>query len=130
MVNADACREHARRLVDGGMRQCDIAKAAGIFPAALQILLHGHYTPSRTKQRTIHKRTADRILAVRLVPNKPARHPAAGLCAPGERYTPVGYRVGRCDECGQLAPTHRLYSRVTLIAHPEPEPVDNEGEAA
>lgn len=126
MVNADAARAHARRLVDGGMRQSDIAKAAGISTAALQILLHGHYTPSRPTQQTIHARTEARLLAVELKLREPTRRADADLCAPGERYTLVGYRVGRCDECGQVAPLRRQYDRTTLIAHPEPGFVDTE----
>ncbi len=130
MVDADRARAHVRQLIAGGMTQADIYRAAGISGAALQILLHGHYTPSRPRQHTIHERTEARLLSVELNVRQPTRRADAGLCMPGQRYTVVGYKVGRCDECGQIAPLRRLLDRTTLIGHPEPEAAyDDENEA-
>lgn len=41
------------------------------------------------------------------------------VCSPGVRYEPAGFRVGRCDDCGQLAATHVVRGGVVqMMSHP------------
>lgn len=125
MIDAEPARAHVRQLVADGMRQSDICRAAQVGASALQILLHGHYTPSRVQQETIHATTAARLLAVQF--KAPRVKPGADeeLCTPGERFELAGYRVGRCPDCGQIAPLRRQYDRVTLIGHPRRDETGN-----
>lgn len=123
MVNAGPARNHVRRLVDDGMTQQAICRTANVTLAALSALLHGQYVPGRPPQKTIYSATADRLLAVKF--QAPTRKEAS--CAPGDRYEPVGYRTGRCTECGQVAPVHTRDGVLQMMAHPRaasdaPEP--------
>lgn len=128
MVDAEPARAHVRQLVEAGMRQSNICRAAHVTGAALQILLHGHYTPSRPQQQTIHITTAARLMAVRFEP-RPSPNDPEVLCRPSE-WEPIGYKVGRCLDCGQIAPVRRQYNRVTLISHPRPDINDDAAAAA
>jgi len=120
MVDATRARSHVRKLIADGMTQADICEAAYVTGSALQILLHGHYTPSRPPQQTINSRTEAALLAVELKVRQPTCRADTGLCSPGGRFAVAGYRVGRCDDCGQLAPIRRRRGLETLTAHPEP----------
>jgi hypothetical protein len=122
MVDAAPVRAHVKDLVDQGMRQYRIADQAEVSMAALGILLHGHYTPSRPAQTTIHANVAEQLLAVQFEAPSP-RHTAAGLrCAASDRFEPAEYRVGRCRDCGELAPVQTSpgyeRDRLVLVGHP------------
>lgn len=110
MVDAGRAREHVRNLVERGMTLAAISRAANVSPTAVHRLLHG---PSTTgSQGSIHVRREAQILAVQYVPP-----PAPKRCAQGRPFKPLGYHVGRCADCGQLAP-HR---DGRLWAHPHPK---------
>lgn len=110
MVDAGRAREHVRDLIERGMTLAAISRAANISPTAVHRLLHG---PSTTRsQGSIHVRREAQILAVQYAPP-----PAPSRCAQGRPFTPLGYHVGRCTDCGQLAP-HR---DGRLWAHPHPK---------
>jgi hypothetical protein len=117
MVDAAPARNHVQQLIKQGMTQQAICRAADVTPAALSMLLHGQYVPGRPPQRSIHAPTADRLLAVQFqAPTLPGR--AEPRCAPGARFEAVGYRAGRCADCGQVAPVHRQGGTLQLLAHP------------
>ena len=110
MVDAGRAREHVRDLIERGMTLAAISKAADVSPTAVHRLLHG---PSTTRpQGSIHVFREAQILAVQYEPP-----PAPKRCAQGRPFTPLGYHVGRCTDCGQLAP-HR---DGRLWAHPHPK---------
>jgi len=89
-------------------------------------LLHGHYTPSRPTQQTIHADVAERLLTVKFQAPQPRRGPVERRCAPDTEFQAAGYRVGRCALCGQLAPLRVSYNagseRPTLVGHPTLDP--------
>lgn len=110
-VDADPSRQHAQSLIDRGMTLTAVAQAAHMSMAALSALLQGQFVPGRPPQRTIYHATAARLLAVEFVPP-----PAPTKCKGGRPFEPAGYHVGRCADCGQLAPMY--HDR--LNAHPRP----------
>jgi len=122
MVDATRARNHVRQLVDGGMRQQDIADASGTSLAAISILLHGHFKPGRPTQQTIKRGVERRLLAVEYVPRPVAGAPAGETwCPSSPDFEPAGYRVGRCKRCGETtwARTTNTYGdELRLIAHP------------
>lgn len=122
MVDAAPARVRVKNLCDAGMRQQAIADAAKVSMAAIGILLHGHYTPSRPAQRTIHADVAERLLAVQFVGSAPRPAAAGQRCEPSERFYDAGYRVGRCADCGELAPLRTAAMpggwRIMLVGHP------------
>lgn len=110
MVDAGRAREHVRDLIERGMTLAAISRAADVSPTAVYRLLHG---PSTTRsQGSIHVRREAQILAVQYAPP-----PVPSRCAQGRPFKPLGYHVGRCADCGQLAP-HR---DGRLWAHPHPK---------
>lgn len=121
MVDAAPVRDYVRGLVAEGMSQLAICRAADVTPAALQALLHGQYGPGRPPQKTIYAPTADRLLAVQFEAPAP-RGQVELLCPPGDGFEPAGHRVGRCLDCGQLAPVRRVPGefgeRDQMIGHP------------
>jgi hypothetical protein len=119
MIDAADARAHVRQLIERGMRQQDIAAAAGVSPAGLSMLLHGHYAPGRPTQEFIGADRAARLLAVEFVPAPPrARTPGVAWCPRAIGFETAGYRVGRCTDCGELAPVQPIAGQPTLIAHP------------
>lgn len=118
MVYAGHARNHVKQLVADGMRQHSIAGAGGVSPAALSILLHGHFTPGRPPQETIKAEVAARLMAVQFEAPEPRRGTAEARCTPGERFEPAGYNVGRCADCGELAPLRTAGYRKALVGHP------------
>jgi hypothetical protein len=128
-VPAGPVRTHVQGLLDEGMSQTAICIAAGCSASYLSALLHGQYNKGRTPQLTMSTEHAARLLAVRYdgpAPEKAPRKPR--MCAPGTRFEPVGYRVGRCKDCGQLAPvqTRACDSVLVMFAHLRPESGDPE----
>lgn len=126
-VPAAPARMHVLGLVESGMTQAAICRAADTSSANVSALIHSQYNASRSPVVTIDAATASRLLAVQLeLPQV-----RSTVCDPGDRFERVGYRVGRCDDCGQLAPLHQLNStqgsHVVLIRHQRlnstPEPV-------
>jgi hypothetical protein len=117
-VPAGPARARVQELVDAGMTQIAIAKAAGWDKASINRLLHGDFRPGRPPVEAIKSVVSERLLAVELVLPEPApvRMPD---CAPARPFTPAGYRVGRCGDCGRLAAT-RIASggEERLISHP------------
>jgi len=121
MVPADDARAYVQDLVSRGMSQSAIRRAAGTSSSVISSLLNGQFNAERTPVRAIQADTAARLLAVEFVPSPP-KPEKPDLCDPGTRFQRVGYRVGQCDDCGQLAPLNRLtaaqgYGEV-LIKHP------------
>lgn len=123
MVDAAPAREHVRDLVARGMTQQAICRAASVTQAALSALLHGQYEAGRPPQKTIYALTADRLLAVEFEAPAPRRN-GEPLCVPGDRFEPVGHRVGRCLDCGQVAPVQTRDGAAQMLRHPRPAPDD------
>jgi hypothetical protein len=122
MVDAGPARDRVKELVADGMRQQSIADRAGVSNSAVGILLHGHYTPGRPAQQTINVEVEARIMRVRFEAPEPKREPAVRRCTPDTRFELAGYRVGRCDDCGELAPLRVADGpdgyRQVLVGHP------------
>lgn len=119
-VAAAPVRIHVVGLIDSGMTQAAICRAADVSSAYLSSLLYGQYSPGRPPQQGIGAEIAERLMAVRYV--KPALKPASALCMPGGRFEPVGYRIGHCADCGQYAPVHTRDGAAVMMSHPRPEP--------
>lgn len=112
MVDAGPARLHVQDLVaTHNMTLAAIATAANVSPSSVHRLLYGPST-TRPTQGSIHVDRLARILAVQYTPPAPLKR-----CAQGRPFTPVGYRVGRCEDCGQLAPQRDGL----LHAHPHPK---------
>lgn len=128
MVDARPAREHVQRLVEGGMRQYVIAEVAGVSGAALSALLHGQFTPGRPPQTTISAAASAQILAVEFEASEPrVTKSAEPRCVPSDQFEAAGYKVGRCVNCGELAPV-RTGSvldgyRKILVGHPTLDPL-------
>lgn len=124
MTDAGPARDHIQDLVKRGMPQSAIIRAARCSPSIVSSLLHGQFNAERTPVRTIQTTTAEKLLAVEFVAPEPGAE-KPDLCDPGTRFQRVGYRVGQCDECGQLAPLNRLTaaqgSGEVMIRHPRAE---------
>jgi hypothetical protein len=118
-VPAGPARIHVIGLIDSGMSQAAICRAAHVTSAYLSALLFGQYTPGRPPQKTMCAEVAARLLAVGY--DGPAPKPIPTLCAPGDRFEALGYRVGRCEDCGQLAPVQMRDDRMIMFAHPRAE---------
>jgi len=97
------------------MRQTAIYHAAGTSSAALSALLYGQFKPGRPIQQSIGADLAARLLAVEL--QAPPAKPQSPLCAPSS-FEPVGYRVGRCADCGQVAPVQVRSGVEVMFSHP------------
>lgn len=82
------------------------------------------YGPGCPPQKTIYALTADQLLAVRY--DTPAPSHKARPCAPGAGFDPVGYRVGRCLACGQVAPIQTRGGQDLMVSHPRAEPDSQE----
>ena len=115
-VPAAPARIHVQSLLDQGMSQAAICRAAKVTSAYLSALLYGQYAPGRPPQLTTDAKTADRLLAVEYTPSSKRSQ----LCSPDGRFTPLGYRVGRCDDCGQVAPVRSREGVTMLMGHPRP----------
>jgi predicted transcriptional regulator len=127
MVDATPAREHVRQLIERGMLQRDIAAAADVSPAGLSMLLHGNYAAGRPAQEFIGADRAARLLAVEFVPAPGRSHvPVVVWCPRTTEYEAVGYRVGRCARCGELAPLRPVNDQQTLIAHPTLNPPEGD----
>lgn len=127
MVDAEPVRQYVRDLVERGMRQQDIAAAANTSPAALSMLLHGHYAPGRPTQEFIGADRAARLLAVKFAPAPPrARVPGTTWCPRSAEFETAGYRVGRCRDCGELAPLRPVAGQQVLTAHPTLNPLEGD----
>lgn len=120
-VPAGPVRIHVQYLLDQGMKQAAICRAANVTSSYLSALLHGQYVPGRPPQEATDARTADRLLAVHYAPPEGPK-----LCSPEDRFTPVGYRVGRCDNCGQVAPVQTRQGVPVMMKHPRPAAEDPE----
>jgi hypothetical protein len=118
-VPAGPVRDHVRALLDEGMTQAALCRAARVTSSYISALLYGQYSPGRPPQQTTDAPLAARLLAVRYDGPEPKAPPA--MCVPGGRYTPVGYRTGRCADCAQLAPIHTVGGQVVMFSHPRPE---------
>lgn len=108
LVDAGPVREHVRRRLDEGMTQSYIARVAHVSNACISRLLHGSFEPGRPEQETMQADTADRLLAVGYQEPESRRRPATDPLCSGARFEPVGFRAGRCLDCGQVAPVRRL----------------------
>lgn len=127
MVDATEARNHVRGLVERGMRQQDIAAAADVSPAGLSMLIHGHYAPGRPTQEFIGADRAARLLAVEFAPAPPrARVPGTAWCPRSAEFEIAGYRVGRCRDCGELAPLRPVAGQQVLTAHPTLNPPEGD----
>ena len=115
MVPAGPARAHVQHLLDQGMRQTAIYHAAGTSSAALSALLYGQFKPGRPIQQRIGADLAARLLAVEL--QAPSAKPQSPLCAPSS-FELVGYRVGRCGDCGQVAPIQTRNGVEVMFSHP------------
>ena len=111
-------RVHVQNLIADGMTQAAICRAATVTSAYLSALLYGNYDEARTPMQTTSCDVADRLLAVRHEPSAPKPRPESTQCPPGVGFEPVGYRVGRCTECGQFAPVHTRDSVAVMTSHP------------
>jgi transcriptional regulator with XRE-family HTH domain len=123
-VPAAPVRSHVVGLIDSGMSQAAICRAAGVSSAYLSALLYGQFMPGRPPQKAMRAEIAARLLAVSYDGPEPKAAPT--LCAPGERFEPVGYRVGRCQDCGQIAPVQTRGDRILMFGHPRPVGADQE----
>lgn len=133
-MDAAPVRAHVQDLVDRGMRQQIIADGGNVSNSAISLLLHGHYAPGRPAQQTIRADTGYRLLAVEFQAPTMRHRSAEMRCAPSARFERVGYRVGRCADCGELAPTvggsaaRGGGGRAVLVGHPTLDPTEG-GEA-
>lgn len=116
MVPAAPVRAHVQHLMDQGMRQAAIYHAAGTSSAALSALLYGQFKPGRPAQQMIGAAVAERLMAVE--PQAPPPKPETPLCGPAVGFEPVGYRVGRCLTCGQVAPIQVRNGIEIVVSHP------------
>lgn len=121
MAPAAPVRIHVQNLIADGMTQAAICRAAAVTSAYLSALLYGNYDEARTPMQHTGAHVAARLLAVRNEPSAPKERPEVP-CAPGDRFTPLGYRVGRCDYCGQVAPVQVRAGALVMYSHPRPEP--------
>lgn len=71
-VDAGPVRAHIRDLLDAGLRQVEIARAAGIRDSSVFILLHGR--PGRPLQQQVRSDIAERLLAVPIPEGAPCDH--------------------------------------------------------
>jgi hypothetical protein len=118
MVPAGPVRTHVQNLVNAGMTKAAICRAAGTSSAYLSALLYGNYDPARTPMRETGAPVAARLLAVEYVPPAaPTPKPDGPLCIPSG-FDPVGYRVGRCADCGQVAPVQVRSGVEVMFSHP------------
>jgi len=122
-VPADPVRAHVQGLLDAGMTQAAVYRAAQASGAIVNALLHGQYVPGRPPMRWISADTAARLMAVEFDPAAVKPKPASEqICTPGARFTPVGFRIGRCADCGQLAPVRSgVGGTQAMFSHPRPE---------
>lgn len=116
MVPAAPVRAHVQHLLDQGMRQAAIYHAANTSSAALSALLYGQFKPGRPPQQTIGADIAARLLAVEFQAPPPKEE--ASMCGPANDFKPVGYRVGRCVTCGQVAPVQSRHGVEAIVSHP------------
>lgn len=116
MVPAAPVRAHVQHLMDQGMRQAAIYHAANTTSAALSALLHGQFKAGRPAQQMIGAAVAARLPAVEF--QAPPPKPEAALCGPADDFEPVGYRVGRCLACGQVAPVQMRHGVEAIVSHP------------
>lgn len=122
-VPAAPVRAHVQHLLDQGMRQAAIYHAADTSSSALSALLYGQFTPGRPPQQTISADVAARLLAVEYQPTTPRPQPEGALCVPSS-FEPVGFRTGRCVDCGQVAPVQTRHGVEMMFSHPRaPEPI-------
>jgi hypothetical protein len=123
MVDAGPVRDYVRSLVERKMAQQAIAVTADVSVSIISQLLHGRFCPGRPMQESIHRATADRILAVQFAPREPrpnARIPNG--CRPTATFETAGHNVGRCQTCGELAPVYNG----RLTRHPRRTPSTSE----
>lgn len=122
MVPAAPVRAHVQHLLDQGMRQAAIHHAADTSSAALSALLYGQFKAGRPTQQTIGADLAARLMAVEFQAPPPKAETA--LCGAANDFEPVGYRVGRCVTCGQIAPVQSRRGVEAIVSHPRAqEPV-------
>src|SRR3954469_24561268 len=119
-VPADPVRAHVQGLLDAGMTQAAVYRAAQASGAVVNALLHGQYVPGRPPMRWISADTAARLLSVDFDPAAVKPKPASEqICTPGARFTPVGFRIGQCTDCGQLAPVRSgVGGALAMFSHP------------
>lgn len=115
-VAAAPVRTHVQDLIAEGMTQAAVCRAAATSSACVSSLLHGQFNAGRTPVQTIGAETARRLLAVRF--EEPALNASQLACAPGERFEPLGFRVGRCGDCGQVAPVQSSHGTLVMFKHP------------
>lgn len=119
---AGPVRAHIKHLIHQGMTQAAIIREADISSAYLSSLLHGEYKRGGAPVIMMNAYRAARILGIRYEPPEPNAKPAPTSCPSGLPFEPIGYRVGRCSDCGQIAPVHRLRGSDgymdRLMAHP------------
>jgi len=128
MVPIGPARVHVADLVAEGMRQQDIAQAAGVSDAAVSMLVRGAYKKGDPQRLEITADLEKRILAVEFVA-PPVRAPKpkaprkskpvkAGKCRSSAEFKPAGERVGQCLACGALSSLcrGRLTAHVTRQA--------------
>lgn len=116
-VPAGPVRIHVQGLIDRGMTQAAICRTANVSSAYLSSLLYGQFNLGRTQQMSTGAEVAARVLAVQFEESALKQDP---LCAPGERFAPVGFRIGRCEDCGQFAPVRTRHGVLVMFAHPRP----------
>jgi hypothetical protein len=118
-VPAGPVRIHVQSLLDQGMRPVAIYSRAKTSSATLSSLVYGQFTEGRPPQQRIGADVAARLLAVQY--EAPAPKTGPDLCSPSEtQYELIGYRVGRCTLCGQLAPVFGRSGKLLMYSHPVP----------
>lgn len=115
MVPAAPVRTHVQHLMDQGMQQAAIYTAARTTSATLSALLYGQFKEGRPAQQRIGADVAARLLAVQF--QAPPAKPEPALCVPNG-FEPVGYHVGRCTTCGQVAPVQTRNGVEVMFSHP------------
>jgi len=119
-VPAAPVRAYVQGLLDEGMTQAAIRKAAGLPKSYLSELLHGRFEPGRPARLTLSADRAERLLAIRVEVSPTPPEPKPAACEASETFQPVGHRVGRCGACGQFAQVQARGGKTYLVSHPHP----------
>jgi len=117
-VPAAPVRAYVQGLLDDGMERVAICRAADVSHQYLSALLNSNQDFGRPAQLTIRADRAERLMAVRFEGPPPKVEPT--ICEWSETFQSVGYRVGRCQTCGQFAQIQTREGRAVLVTHPRP----------
>ncbi|OCB56176.1 hypothetical protein A5722_14875 [Mycobacterium vulneris] len=88
-VDPEHVRQHIEALLAAGLHQAAIARAAGVQPTRIQLILRGQSDHDRRRPLTrVHRKTADRIFAVQIPENQVA---ALGAIRRVQALVALGY---------------------------------------